>query len=543
MVERFAVNFEVMFGALTVTGSIIAMGKLQGFVRGTPFTFKGQNAFNISFFGAICLLFIALLFIPENQPLFLLMVGLSLIFGILLVLPIGSADMPVVISLLNSYAGLACVAVGFALHNNVLIIGGALDGASGFILSIIMCKAMNRSMFSVLFGAFGQQPSGAASGAAPTTSSGGVREIQSSHAAALFANAKKVIIVPGYGMAVAQAQHAVRELADLLKERGTEVLYAIHPVAGRMPGHMNVLLAEASVPYNELIDMEEINPQFAQADVALVVGANDVTNPAARENSSSPIFGMPILDVDKAKQVIVIKRSMKPGFAGIDNDLYLKENTRMFFGDARQAVATLTEAVKQSDGTLPVETTTHGLPLGVQEVSIEGAVKLFKGAKRVIFVPGYGMAAAQAQHGVREFADLLKENHVEVCYAIHPVAGRMPGHMNVLLAEANVPYNELLDMEEVNPLFPQADVAFVVGANDVTNPAARANKNSPIYGMPILDVDKAKSVIVVKRSMKPGFAGIDNDLYTTPNTTMLFGDARKVMQQIVDHYQIAAPNP
>ncbi|MFQ3577630.1 MAG: NAD(P)(+) transhydrogenase (Re/Si-specific) subunit beta, partial [Verrucomicrobiia bacterium] len=284
----------------------------------------------------------------------------------------------------------------------------------------------------------------------------------------------------------------------------------------------------------------EINAQFPEADVALVVGANDVTNPAARENPNSPIFGMPILDVDRAKNVVVIKRSMKPGFAGIDNDLYLKENTRMFFGDARQAVTSLVEAVKRSNGSAPVATSAHGLPPGVREIDAAGAVQLFLRAKRVIFVPGYGMAAAQAQHGVRELADLLKARGTEVCYAIHPVAGRMPGHMNVLLAEANVPYNELLDMEDVNPLFPDADVALVVGANDVTNPAARANPNSPIYGMPILDVDRAKQVIVVKRSMKPGFAGIDNDLYTAPNAQMLFGDARKVMQQLVDSFQTSS---
>ncbi len=542
-IERFAINFEVMFGALTVTGSIIAMGKLQGFVKGTPVTFKGQNTFNISLFGLIVALFVYLLTTPENQMVFLTMTLLSLAFGVLLVLPIGSADMPVVISLLNSYAGLACCAVGFALHNNVLIIGGALDGASGFILSIIMCKAMNRSILNVLFGAFGKQTAAetnistiAAAGA--EDSGKPYREIKAPAVATLFKKAKNVIIVPGYGMAVAQAQHAVREFADLLKEQGVSVRYAIHPVAGRMPGHMNVLLAEANVPYNELVDMEDINPAFPTADVALVVGANDVTNPAARENKNSPIYGMPILDVDKAKTVVVIKRSMKPGFAGIDNDLYLKNNTRMFFGDARQALTCLIEAYKQTDSQTHETTATHGLPTGVREIDVAGAAALLKPAKRVIFVPGYGMAAAQAQHGVRELADLLKAGGTEVLYAIHPVAGRMPGHMNVLLAEANVPYNELLDMDDVNPLFADAEVALVVGANDVTNPAARANKNSPIYGMPILDVDHAKNVIVVKRSLKPGFAGIDNDLYTAPNTSMLFGDAKKVMQQLIDALQL-----
>ena len=539
IVERAAVGFEVMFGALTVTGSIIAMGKLQGFIKGTPMTFPGQNMFNMSLFGVLFLMFMYLNIWPGNALVFYSLLVLSLFFGVMLVLPIGAADMPVVISLLNSYAGLASCATGFALDNNILIIGGALDGASGFILSVIMCNAMNRSIFNVLFGAFGQVSTEAKPMAQLTKSSEAeattpYREIKTNKATALFYQAKSVIIVPGYGMAVAQAQHTVREFADLLKAKGVKVRYAIHPVAGRMPGHMNVLLAEANVPYNELIDMDDINADFPEADVALVVGANDVTNPAARHDKSSPIYGMPILDVDKAKNVIVIKRSMSHGFAGIDNELYYLPNNFMYFGDAKKAVQALVDefkVVEESGGIVTVESTISAN--GVQEIKAKPAADLFRHAKSVIIVPGYGMAVAQAQHGVREFADLLKAHGVKVRYGIHPVAGRMPGHMNVLLAEANVPYNELIDMEDINADFPAADVALVVGANDVTNPAARHDKSSPIYGMPILDVDKAKNVIVIKRSMSPGFAGIDNELYTMPNTFMFFADAKGAMNSLV----------
>ena len=544
LVERFAVNFEVLFGALTTTGSIIAMGKLQGFVKGTPVTFPGQNAFNVTLFAVIFGMFGYLTYDPSVAWLFYTMVGLSLVFGIMLVMPIGSADMPVVISLLNSYAGLACVASGFALNNNVLIIGGALDGASGFILSILMTKAMNRSMVNVLFGAFGKAPSEtgalpaqaqptAALQAQPETK---YHEIKVEACADLFRAAKKVIVVPGYGMAVAQAQHVVREFSDLLKEKDISVKYAIHPVAGRLPGHMNVPLAEANVPYDELVDMDDINPEFPEADVALVIGANDVTNPAAKDNPTSPIYGMPILDVEQAKHTVVIKRSMNAGFAGIENDLYYKPKTSMFFGDARKAMQSLISEYKAAEEsgreiTTP-DTLMAGVP-GVKEIKVQEAAEAFKRAKSVIIVPGYGMAAAQAQHGVRELADLLKERGCKLRYAIHPVAGRMPGHMNVLLAEANVPYDELIDMDDINPDFPTTDIAVIVGANDVVNPAATNNPGSPIYGMPILEAYKAKRTIVLKRSMNAGFAGIENELFYAPNNFMLFGDAKATLGKVV----------
>ena len=336
-IPRFTMSvlsMEVILGGLTFTGSLMAAGKLQEVLPQRPITYRGQNLVNLAFLGVAIALAVYLVLHPEAKQFFPAIVGIALVVGVFLVIPIGGADMPTVISLLNSYAGLSAAAMGFVLNSKLLIIAGALDGSSGFILSVIMSKAMNRSFTNVLFGAFGQVQTSAA-GAQEAKP---VRSATPEEAAAILAAANKVVVVPGYGMAVAQAQHKVRELYDLLTKKGVEVRFAIHPVAGRMPGHMNVLLAEADIPYDRLIEMDEINGDFPQTDVALVIGANDVTNPAARTDQSSPIFGMPILDVDKAHTVMVIKRSMNPGFAGIDNPLYYLENTLMLFGDAKQFV-------------------------------------------------------------------------------------------------------------------------------------------------------------------------------------------------------------
>ena len=338
----------VLIGGVTLTGSFVAFAKLQGLLPGAPMTFPLQQPINalllISFFVASGYLLVT----PENLSIFLGLVGISLVLGVLFVLPIGGGDMPVVISLLNSYSGLAASAAGFVVMNNMLIIAGALVGASGMILTQIMCKAMNRSLTSVLFGAFG---GGGTSGAAGASGGGNqdktVKSVDPEEAAMMLGYARSVVIIPGYGMAVAQAQHSVRELADQLEGKGVEVKYAIHPVAGRMPGHMNVLLAEANVPYPQLYDMDDINPQFEETDVALVIGANDVVNPAARSDAGSPIYGMPILEVDKAKHAIVIKRGMSTGFAGVDNDLFYKDKTMMLFGSAKDVVAKLVSEVKQ----------------------------------------------------------------------------------------------------------------------------------------------------------------------------------------------------
>ncbi len=342
--EMAEIGLEVIIGSLTFTGSLIAAGKLQEILPQRPITYRGQNYVSLSVLGAAIALMVTLVVHPEFTHVFLAMIAVALVFGMMLVTPIGGADMPTVISLLNSYAGFSAALLGFVLNSKVLVVAGALDGASGFILSVNMCKAMNRSFTNVLFGGFGQIHVSAAG----TAEQRPVRSATPEEAAAILSAASTVVIVPGYGMAVAQAQHKVRELFDILTKRGIDVKFAIHPVAGRMPGHMNVLLAEADIPYDKMLDMEEINGEFPQTDVALVIGANDVTNPAARTDSSSPIFGMPILDVDKAHTVMVIKRSMAAGFAGIDNPLYYLDKTLMLFGDAKSFVGSIVRELSGS---------------------------------------------------------------------------------------------------------------------------------------------------------------------------------------------------
>jgi NAD(P) transhydrogenase subunit beta len=335
-----ALIVEMLLGYLTFTGSLMAAGKLQEVLPTRPITYRNQNLINLTLFAIALGIGIRLIVVPTDTYLFPFFVGLSLLFGVLLIIPIGGADMPTVIALLNSYAGLSACAMGFALNNKLLVIAGALDGSSGMILSIIMCKAMNRSFIDVLFGAFGQVQIAKAGGAEKRN----VHSASAEEAAAILESSSSVIIVTGYGLAVAQAQHKLRELFDILTRRGVDVKFAIHPVAGRMPGHMNVLLAEADIPYDRLYEMDDINSDFAQCDVALVIGANDVANPGARKDKDSPIFGMPILDVDRARTVMVIKRSMSPGFAGIDNELFYLDKTLMLFGDAKQFVS---EIVKE----------------------------------------------------------------------------------------------------------------------------------------------------------------------------------------------------
>jgi NAD(P) transhydrogenase subunit beta len=336
---------ENILGFLTFTGSLMAAGKLQEvkWIPQRPVTYKGQNIVNIALLIAAVVIGVMVIMNPTSPlagKLFPAVVALALLFGILLIIPIGGADMPTVIAILNSYAGLSASALGFVVGNKLLVTAGALDGSSGLILAVIMCKAMNRSFTNVLFGAFGQVQASKAAGETKTVKSATPQDV-----ADIMTNADRVVIIPGYGMAVAQAQHRVHELYDQLTKRGIDVKFAIHPVAGRMPGHMNVLLAEADIPYESLVEMDDINPDMAQTDVCLVVGANDVVNPAARHDKSSPIFGMPIIDADKAKTIIAIKRSMNPGFAGIDNELYYDDKTLMAFGDAKQVIGEVVKAV------------------------------------------------------------------------------------------------------------------------------------------------------------------------------------------------------
>jgi NAD(P) transhydrogenase subunit beta len=340
-----AIQLSVLVGAVTFSGSLVAFGKLRELITGRAVTYPMQKTVNaILLLGTVALI-VYLVATPDHVPAFLVLMGLSLLLGVLSVIPIGGADMPVVISLLNSYSGIAAAMTGFVINNEGLIISGALVGASGLILTNIMCKAMNRSLANVLFGAFGSEVQEIGPGGAAGDKS--YKSLTHEDAATMLAYARQVVIAPGYGLAVSQAQHEVRELADLLEGRGVTVKYAIHPVAGRMPGHMNVLLAEADVPYDQLYDMDQINPDFSHTDVSVVVGANDVVNPAARHDKSSPLYGMPILDVDKAQHTIVMKRSMRPGFAGVDNELFYLPNSSMLFGDAKDSFKKLIEEVKQ----------------------------------------------------------------------------------------------------------------------------------------------------------------------------------------------------
>jgi len=336
-------SLGLAIGAITFSGSLIAFAKLQALMRGAPITFAGQHMLNLAL--AILLVVLIALFVATggNQALFWLIALLALTLGFLIIIPIGGADMPVVVSMLNSYSGWAACGIGFTIQNLSLIITGSLVGASGAILSYVMCKGMNRSIFNVLLGGFGTE--GAAAGASGPAGDRTVKSGNADDAAFILKNASKVIIVPGYGMAVAQAQHALREMADTLKKEGVEVKYAIHPVAGRMPGHMNVLLAEANVPYDEVFELEEINNEFSTADVAYVIGANDVTNPAAKTDRTSPIYGMPILDVEKAGTVLFIKRSMASGYAGVENELFFRTNTMMLFGDAKKMTEEIVQAL------------------------------------------------------------------------------------------------------------------------------------------------------------------------------------------------------
>jgi NAD(P) transhydrogenase subunit beta len=338
------IALSLIIGGITFTGSLVAFGKLQGIVSGNVIKFPLQHPLNLLLLVGVFGLLVVGVFYPTEQTLFLVILGVSLLLGILLVIPIGGADMPVAISLLNSYSGIAASATGFVIDNNMLIIAGALVGASGIILTNIMCKAMNRSLLNVVMGGWGQNAAAeAASGAKKEVN---IKSIDSEEAAMIFDAASSVMIIPGYGMAVAQAQHAVKDLMDILNKKGCDVKFAIHPVAGRMPGHMNILLAESNVPYEKLYALEDINEEFANTDISLIIGANDVVNPAARNNPASPIYGMPILNADHSKTVIIIKRSMAAGYAGIDNELFYNQNTLMYFGDAKEAIGKLNNELK-----------------------------------------------------------------------------------------------------------------------------------------------------------------------------------------------------
>ena len=528
--EKITAVLGLIVGAVTFSGSVIAGAKLHGKMSGRPIVFDGQQTLNSAVLIASLAMGLAAIIKGGTAMMVFAVLSLlgSLAYGVLFTIKVGGADMPITVSLLNSFSGVAASISGFAISNPLLIAIGAVVGASGLILTQIMCRAMNRTLGQVLSGKTtvlrpvpSQTPIASPSPTACKAEippSPAVKHSEPAHIVAAR-SAGMVIIVPGYGMALAQAQADVKKLMDLFEENGAEVKVAIHPVAGRMPGHMNVLLAEVDVPYDKLYEMDQINPEFPGADLVVVVGANDVINPAANTAEGTPIYGMPILNVDQAKHIVICNYDTKPGYAGVDNPLYSgRENVTLLLGDA---AVTVKELIKQISSPVVCD-----VPAAEGNGSGKPYVQVARGAERVIIVPGYGMALAQAQADVKKLMDLFEENGAEVKVAIHPVAGRMPGHMNVLLAEVDVPYDKLYEMDQINSEFPSTDLVVVVGANDVINPAANTAEGTPIYGMPILNVDQAKHIVICNYDTKPGYAGVDNPLYSgRDNVTLLLGDA------------------
>jgi NAD(P) transhydrogenase subunit beta len=552
------VNLAV--GSLTFSGSMVAAGKLAGVLKQTPTILTNHTRLVQANLGIVILLMLIAFFLPVPAAVvfYLIIFALSIGFGILFSMRVGGADMPVLISFLNATTGLAAALCGMIIENQLLIACGATVAASGSILTHMMCRAMNRSLYHVfipekapekpvstmdelpennLFSTGGQmtepeqtiheemsEPEKETPDADPLKTA--VHQVQT---------ADTVVIVPGYGMAVAQAQFEVIELTRLLMDMGKQVIFAIHPVAGRMPGHMNVLLAEAGVDYDMLKEMDEVNPTFAGTDLCLVIGACDVVNPAAMETDGSPISGMPILNAHEAKQVICCNLDDKPGYSGVENALYQNSNTLMLLGNAKQTLGQLLEALTETPAAVQEKLTAQDETAGKEASAappMEKAVNRLMSGEKIIIIPGYGMAQAQAQFQVKELADLLESAGKQVSFAIHPVAGRMPGHMNVLLAEAEVDYDKLIDMDEINPEFSQTDVALVFGACDVVNPSAIHVEGTPISGMPILNAHEAKTIVVCNFDTQPGYSGVGNTLYDDPKTILLMGDAADTAREL-----------
>ena len=566
-------------GTLTFTGSVVAALKLQGLISQKPVFLKGHGLLLRLLLLAGAAFIIVILF--QQAPTYQLFVlVLFALYGFLMALRVGGADMPVIISFLNSLSGVAASVSGLAVGNFLLAGVGALVGVAGMILTQLMCKAMNRNLPAVLGGfkteakkekdketvdkasdaaeagqfvnggqtvekEIGDAPEGKAAGETPgkeASPAGEEAAVPAGDAPSLLREAGRVIIVPGYGMALAQAQQSVKSLIDALEQDGKEVKVAIHPVAGRMPGHMNVLLAEVGVDYEKLYEMDAINPEFAETDVVVVVGASDVINPAAATAEGTPIYGMPVLHVSEAKSIIICNRGWRSAYSGVDNPLYEQENTVTLFGDAAETVPKLLEDYKTSPGDKsPDAAAKEETPSAGEEPAVPAvdAPSLLREAGRVIIVPGYGMALAQAQQSVKSLIDALEQDGKEVKVAIHPVAGRMPGHMNVLLAEVGVDYEKLYEMDAINPEFAETDVVVVVGASDVINPAAATAEGTPIYGMPVLHVSEAKSIIICNRGWRSAYSGVDNPLYEQENTAALLGDAAETVPKLLEDYRKA----
>jgi len=552
--ELAVAGLTLCIGMPTLTGSLVAAGKLHNVLSQKPVVWKWHKGLTVL---SIVLMFAFLIAMVLGASLhitwfILALVLLSGFFGVAFAIRIGGADMPIAISLLNSLSGIAVSAAGMTVSDPLLVAVGGVIGAAGLILTQIMCKAMNRGLMDIILGktsvVAGSKASGtvsqkevAASSDHAESASPVVSDVEDSsvsgQSAALdpqkiLAEAKSVIVVPGYGMALAQAQVLVKQLTDKLEANGVDVKYAIHPVAGRMPGHMNVLLAEVDVPYDKLYEIDDINPLFENCDAAIVVGANDVINPAAHTADDTPIYGMPILDVEKAKSVIICNYDTQPGYSGVANPLYEDSKAVLLLGDAKESIRKLLQdnvsdagnAANTAETGDTADTQTSGGNESAKKA--DDPKKILSEAKNVIVVPGYGMALAQAQGLVKQLADRLEAGGADVKYAIHPVAGRMPGHMNVLLCEVDVPYDKLYEIDDINPMFSDCDVAIVVGANDVINPAANTATETPIYGMPILNVMDAKRIIICNYDLQPGYSGVPNPLYEDEKAILLLGDAK-----------------
>ena len=542
--EASTAGIALAVGGVTLTGSLIAAGKLARILDARPKSLKGHT-FILALLTLVCVAGIVLQTTGSGLWAILTAVS-SLLVGIVFVMRVGGADMPITISLLNSLSGVAGGIAGMAISDPLLVVVGGIVGASGLILTQDMCKAMNRTLGAILTGKTTAAP---AKAPAPKAEEPKVEEAPKSTkldeigVAETLQNAKKVIIVPGYGMALSQAQGEVAHLTSVLEGRGTEVKFAIHPVAGRMPGHMSVLLCEADIDYEKLYMMEDINDDFASCDLAIVIGANDVTNPAANTAEGTPIYGMPVLDVEKAPKAVFCNFDTKPGYAGVENPLYSADNVLLMLGDAKASVSKL-EGFLSAIPTASAPAV-ESAPAEDGKLSEAKVGQALQNAKKVIIVPGYGMALSQAQGEVAHLTSVLESKGVEVKFAIHPVAGRMPGHMSVLLCEADIDYEKLYMMEDINDDFASCDIAIVIGANDVTNPAANSAEGTPIYGMPILNVADAPMAVFCNFDTKPGYAGVDNPLYTADNVLLMLGDAKESVSKLETLLTttVAAPAP
>ena len=544
-------GLAIFVGSLTLTGSLVAAGKLHKVLPQRPIVLKGHPIWTavtliLSLVTVILLAIPAVLAVPILKAVMILLcAALSGTFGVIFAIRVGGADMPITISLLNSLSGVAGAIAGMAIEDPLLVAVGGVVGASGLLLTQIMCRAMNRKLLDILLG----KTSASGKPAQPKKPTepkkvAPLTELMTAQSpeeccGCWLKDAERVIIIPGYGMALSQAQSIVKQLVTELEAEGKDVKFAIHPVAGRMPGHMNVLLAEVDIPYDKLYEMQDVNEEFKDTDVAIVIGANDVINPAANTAEGTPFYGMPILDVEDAKHVIICNFDKLPGYAGVDNPLYdegKEDHIALMLGDAKDMLNAIMKSFR-STKTTDADTTSDG-----KELTPELTCGYWlREAERVIIVPGYGMALSQAQSAVKQLMTELEQEGKQVEFAIHPVAGRMPGHMNVLLAEVDIPYDKLHEMQDINPEFKNTDVAIIIGANDVVNPAANTAEGTPIYGMPILDVEDAKHVIICNFDKLPGYAGVDNPLYDegdADHITLMLGDAKETLNTIMRAFRI-----